>query len=99
MMLLPLVAIAAIGLATFRSSVDALEKFREETVGKATLIDKTRNLLISADDVGEAYVEEHDAVLGDRFAVRVQQGPFRSAVLALLTLSGALALITAVRGG
>ena len=39
------------------------------------------------------------ALLGDRFAVRVHQGPFRTAVLALLALSGVLALITAVRGG
>ena len=39
------------------------------------------------------------ALLGDRFAARVHQGPFRSAVLALLALSGVLALITAVRGG
>jgi hypothetical protein len=38
-------------------------------------------------------------LLGDRFAVRVQQGRFRTAVLALLALSGVLALITAVRGG
>jgi hypothetical protein len=38
-------------------------------------------------------------LLGDRFAARVHQGPFRSAVLALLALSGVLALITAVRGG
>ena len=39
------------------------------------------------------------ALLGDRFAARVHQGPFRTAVLALLVLSGVLALITAVRGG
>jgi uncharacterized membrane protein YfcA len=38
------------------------------------------------------------ALLGDRFAVRVHQGPFRTAVLALLALSGVLAVITAVRG-
>ena len=39
------------------------------------------------------------ALLGDRFAARVHQGSFRAAVLALLALSGVLALITAVRGG
>ena len=39
------------------------------------------------------------ALLGDRFAARVHQGPFRTAVLALLVLSGVLALVTAVRGG
>ena len=32
------------------------------------------------------------ALLGDRFAARVHQGPFRTAVLALLALSGVLAL-------
>ena len=39
------------------------------------------------------------ALLGDRFASRVHKGPFRAAVLALLALSGLLALITAARGG
>jgi len=39
------------------------------------------------------------ALLGDRFATRVHKGPFRAAVLALLALSGVLALVSAVRGG
>ncbi|MEP6759577.1 MAG: sulfite exporter TauE/SafE family protein [Actinomycetota bacterium] len=39
------------------------------------------------------------ALLGDRFASRVHQGPFRTAVLALLALSGVLAVAVAARGG
>lgn len=76
-MLLPLVAIAATGLATFRSSVGALENFREETVAEATLIDQVKSLLGGADDLGEAYVEEDDPVLGRQFAaltLRIDQG-------------------------
>jgi diguanylate cyclase (GGDEF)-like protein len=67
-MLLPLVAIAATGLATFRSSVGALETFREETVAEATHIDRMRSLLGQGDDLGEVYVEEDDPAVGRQFA-------------------------------
>jgi len=37
------------------------------------------------------------ALIGDRLAPRVHEGPFRAAVLGLLALSGVLALASAVR--
>jgi uncharacterized membrane protein YfcA len=37
------------------------------------------------------------ALVGDRIAPRVHRGPFRTAVLVLLALSGALAVASAVR--
>jgi uncharacterized membrane protein YfcA len=53
-------------------------------------------------DVGVAFVAGAPAavvgaLLGDRLAPRVQAGPFRAAVLALLALSGALAVGSAIR--
>ena len=57
-MLLPVAAVAAAGLVTFRLSISALEEFREETVEESKLIEEVRDLLVDADDLGEAAVEE-----------------------------------------
>ena len=66
-MLLPLVAVAGAGVMTFRSSVAALEDFRDETVGESKPIESVRELLVRADDVGENYVEKDDRAMGRRF--------------------------------
>lgn len=66
-MLLPLVAVAAAGLLTFRSSVAGLTEFRDETVGESKPIETVRNLLVRADEVGEIYVEHEDPAMGRRF--------------------------------
>jgi PAS domain S-box-containing protein len=77
-MLLPVAAVAAAGLVTFRLSVSALEEFRQETVEESKLIEEVRDLLVMADDKGEAAVEEpgpatsepfaaHSALIGRRF--------------------------------
>jgi diguanylate cyclase (GGDEF)-like protein len=57
-MLLPVIAVVASGMASFRSSIVALEQFREETVEEATVIEGLRDRLTNADDVGEDLVEE-----------------------------------------
>jgi len=57
-MLLPVVAVVASGMASFRSSIVALEQFREETVEEASVIEELRGRLTSADDMGEDLVEE-----------------------------------------
>ena len=56
-MLLPVAAVAAAGLVTFRLSISALEEFRQETVEESTRIEAVRNLLVEADDLGEAAVK------------------------------------------
>jgi hypothetical protein len=53
-MLLPVAAVAAAGLVTFRLSISALEEFRAETVDESTRIEAVRHLLVEADDLGEA---------------------------------------------
>ena len=59
-MLLPLIAVAGVGVLMFRTTVGALEEFREETVGESAAITKVRELLVLADDAGEASVESDD---------------------------------------
>jgi diguanylate cyclase (GGDEF)-like protein/PAS domain S-box-containing protein len=66
-MLLPVAAVAAAGLVTFRLSISALEQFREETVEESKLIEEVRDLLVEADDLGEASVEEADPATSKRF--------------------------------
>jgi diguanylate cyclase (GGDEF)-like protein/PAS domain S-box-containing protein len=66
-MLLPVAAVAVSGLVTFRISVSALEEFREETVEESKLIEEVRDLLVEADDLGEASVEEADPATTKRF--------------------------------
>jgi HAMP domain-containing protein len=66
-MLLPLAAVAAAGLITFRLSISALEEFRQETVEESKRIEEVRHLLVQADDLGEASVEEDDPATGERF--------------------------------
>jgi diguanylate cyclase (GGDEF)-like protein/PAS domain S-box-containing protein len=66
-MLLPLAAVAAAGLITFRLSISALEDFRQETVDESKRIEEVRDLLVQADDLGEEAVEEDDPVTGERF--------------------------------
>jgi diguanylate cyclase (GGDEF)-like protein/PAS domain S-box-containing protein len=55
------------GLVTFRLSISALEEFREETVEESKLIEEVRDLLVEADDLGEAAVEKGDPATGQRF--------------------------------
>jgi hypothetical protein len=66
-MLLPVAAVAEAGLVTFRLSISALEGFREETVEESKRIEEVRDLLVEADDLGEAAVEEDDPATGERF--------------------------------
>jgi diguanylate cyclase (GGDEF)-like protein/PAS domain S-box-containing protein len=66
-MLLPVAAVAAAGLVTFRLSISALEEFRAETVDESTRIEAVRHLLVEADDLGEASVEQDDPTTGKRF--------------------------------
>jgi diguanylate cyclase (GGDEF)-like protein/PAS domain S-box-containing protein len=66
-MLLPVAAVAAAGLVTFRLSVSALEEFRQETVEESRLIEEVRDLLVEADDLGEASVEDADPDATARF--------------------------------
>jgi diguanylate cyclase (GGDEF)-like protein/PAS domain S-box-containing protein len=66
-MLLPVAAVAAAGLVTFRLSISALEEFRAETVDESTRIEAVRHLLVGADDLGEASVEQDDPTTGKRF--------------------------------
>src|SRR6266545_4384179 len=66
-MLLPLAAVAMAGLVTFRYSISALEEFRKETVEESKRIEQVRDLLVQADDLGEASVEQSDPATGKRF--------------------------------
>jgi diguanylate cyclase (GGDEF)-like protein/PAS domain S-box-containing protein len=66
-MLLPVAAVAGAGLVTFRLSISALEEFRHETVEESRRIEEVRDLLVEADDLGEASVEEDDPATGVRF--------------------------------
>ena len=66
-MLLPVAAVAAAGLVTFRLSVSALEEFRQETVDESNRIEAVRKLLVAADDLGESAVEESDPATGEAF--------------------------------
>ncbi|HET6754336.1 MAG TPA: diguanylate cyclase, partial [Jiangellaceae bacterium] len=66
-MLLPVAAVAGAGLVTFRLSISALEEFRRETVEESRRIEEVRDLLVEADDLGEASVEGDDPVTGEQF--------------------------------
>jgi diguanylate cyclase (GGDEF)-like protein/PAS domain S-box-containing protein len=66
-MLLPVAAVAVAGLVTFRITISALEEFREETVEESKRIEEVRDLLVQADDLGEASVEEDDPAARERF--------------------------------
>ena len=67
-MLIPVAAVATIGVAGFRASVGGLEEFRSDTVDEGVLIESLRDMLVHADDVGEAYVETDAPAVGARFA-------------------------------
>jgi nitrogen fixation/metabolism regulation signal transduction histidine kinase len=72
-MLLPVAAVAVAGLVTFRFSISALEGFREETVEESKRIEEVRDLLVEADDLGEASVEQDDPATGKRFVALSEQ--------------------------
>lgn len=55
-MMLPLLAVAAIGVLTFRTTGDALEDFRTDAVDEFRLMEELNALLVRADDAGEASV-------------------------------------------
>jgi hypothetical protein len=56
--------VTAAGLVTFRLSISALDEFRQETVEESKRIEAVRKLLVEADDLGEAAVEESDPARG-----------------------------------
>jgi diguanylate cyclase (GGDEF)-like protein len=66
-MMLPLLAVAAIGVLTFRATGDALEDFRTDAVDEFRLMEQLSALLVRADDAGEASVENGSAAAGERF--------------------------------
>ena len=66
-MFVPLLAVASSRLITFQSSVRSLDEFRAQADVESQLIDRVRILLESADDIGEDYVEQGDARMGERF--------------------------------
>jgi len=67
-MLVPVVAVAAADVVTFRVSVGAMEDFTREAVEEVQVIGALRDTLVSADDFGEAYVEIGDRASGEAFA-------------------------------
>jgi diguanylate cyclase (GGDEF)-like protein len=76
-MLLPLVAAGVLGVVTFRATAGALKEFRTETVDESTRILGVRDLLVPADDAGEAYVETDDPAQAEQFAAlsrRIDRG-------------------------
>ncbi len=76
-MLIPVAAVATIGVAGFRASVGGLHTFRSETVDEGVLIESITDMLVEADDLGESYVETQDPVEGVRFdalSVRIGRG-------------------------
>ena len=66
-MLVPLLVMAGAGALTSRRSVKALDDFRAETVGESTPIEHLREMLVAADDMGEAYVEEQSREMERQF--------------------------------
>ena len=66
-MLLPLVAVGVLGVLGFRTTGNALEEFRAETVGESNRIAKVQELIVAVDDAGELYAESGDPALGERF--------------------------------
>ncbi|MBA3737132.1 MAG: diguanylate cyclase [Actinobacteria bacterium] len=67
-MLLALVAVAGSRLVTFRTTADALEEFRAETVGESQQVAEVRILLDKADDAGEELMETRAGAKRDAFA-------------------------------
>jgi diguanylate cyclase (GGDEF)-like protein len=72
-MLLPLLALVAMGMASFQSSIAALEQFRKETVEEATVIEGLRDRLTNADDMGEDLIENGEPLSSGEFNTLVQQ--------------------------
>jgi len=66
-MLLALLVVAGVRLVTFRTTLNALEEFRADTVGESRRIAEVRGLLEKADDAGEAYVESGHLAEKERF--------------------------------
>jgi len=67
-MLVPLLAAGAVGLISFRSASVALETFRADTVDEGTRIERVRDLLVLADDAGEAAFETGNPAQKEAFA-------------------------------
>ena len=66
-LLVPLVVVTLVGVAMFRSAIGSLEEFQRESVDETARVVEARDLLALSDDVGEQYVEAHDAVSGEEF--------------------------------
>ena len=96
-LLVPLVVVTLVGVATFRSSIGALEGFRRETVDEAALVDEARELLSLADNAGEQYVEQGDAAAGEEFrsiALQIDRSLDR---LSVLSSDAEIAVVTDAR--
>jgi diguanylate cyclase (GGDEF)-like protein len=72
-LLVPLVVVTLVGVAMFRSSIGALETFRRETVDETARVNEASNLMALADDLGELYIEQGDALAGDQFRQNSEQ--------------------------
>ncbi|MDP9464663.1 MAG: hypothetical protein M3P52_08575, partial [Actinomycetota bacterium] len=72
-LLVPLVVVTVVGVAMFRSSIGALEAFQRETVDYTSRVTDAGDLIALADDLGEQYVEENDAVAGEELRSISQQ--------------------------
>lgn len=72
-MLVPLLAVALVNVVGFRRSLEVLEEFQAEMVVETNAIDRVRDLLVSAEEAAEHYVEAGDRVAADRFLVLSQQ--------------------------
>jgi diguanylate cyclase (GGDEF)-like protein len=71
-MLLPVVAMAGMGIITFRSSVGALEQVRDETESEGKRIDALLKMLPDADDLGEDFVELNEPGMREAFLAHSQ---------------------------
>jgi diguanylate cyclase (GGDEF)-like protein len=92
---IPLLAGGVVGVVNFRGTVGALERFRTETVEESGRIAGVKDLLVLADDAGEAYVENGDPAQAARFGEASQQINDGLVDLAGLTSAEERALVAA----
>jgi diguanylate cyclase (GGDEF)-like protein len=96
-LLVPLFVVTVVGVAMFRSSIGSLEEFQRESVDETARVVEVRDLLARADDVGEQYVEDHDAVAGEEFRSIAQQLTSSLDGLSDLSSEQEIAIIAQVR--
>jgi diguanylate cyclase (GGDEF)-like protein len=66
-LLVPLIVGTVVGVAMFRSSIGSLEAFQHDAIDSTARVNEASELMALADDVGEQYVEEGDAISGEEF--------------------------------